>query len=206
VLDEVISELDNALRVLGTRARPSRPSPAAGEPRADLAADEAALSAALMRVNHAGEVAAQALYRGQAVAARDPSLRPRLLGAAREEHDHLAWCEERVRELGQGTSRLAPLWYAGAFAIGAMAGLAGDRVSLGFIAETERQVSEHLAGHLKRLPTTDEVSRAIVMRMQAEENHHGEDARSRGAAELPAPVRGAMRLAARVMTTLAHRI
>lgn len=206
MIDRLISELDNALRVLGARATPSRPSPAAGESRTGLGAEAAALSAALMRVNHAGEVAAQALYRGQALAARDPALRPRLLAAAREEHDHLAWCEERLRELGEHTSRLGPIWYAGAFAIGALAGLAGDRVSLGFIAETERQVSEHLAGHLERLPAADEASRAIVTRMQAEENHHGEDARSRGAAELPGPVRGAMRLAARVMTTVAHRV
>jgi ubiquinone biosynthesis monooxygenase Coq7 len=168
-----------------------------------LAAVDRQLSARLMRVNHAGEIAAQALYRGQALVTRDPALRNELLGAARDEHDHLAWCRERVGALGESVSVLSPFWYAGALAIGVAAGLAGDRVSMGFLVATERQVSDHLGGHLGRLPPADTESHAIVAQMRDDEERHGHAALARGAAELPLPVRAAMRLAAGVMTTVA---
>jgi ubiquinone biosynthesis monooxygenase Coq7 len=159
-----------------------------------------------MRVNHSGEIAAQALYRGQAFVARDAGLKAALLQAAREEHDHLAWCEARVRDLGQQTSRLNPVWYLGSFAIGVLAGLAGDRTSLGFLAETERQVSEHLDGHLSRLPGGDQRSREIVTQMRRDEIAHGQAAMDRGGASLPGLVRSAMRRKARIMTSLAYWI
>ncbi len=159
-----------------------------------------------MRVNHAGEIAAQALYRGQALLARDPQLRNDLLQAADEEHDHLAWCDERARQLGGGTSKLAPLWYAGSFAIGMAAGVAGDKLSLGFLAETERQVTEHLDGHLARLPADDRVSREIIHQMRDEEIAHGEGAVARGGSTLPDPVRRAMRMVAGVMTSVSYRV
>lgn len=163
-------------------------------------------SAALMRVNHVGEVCAQALYASQAWSTRDPALKAQLEAAAREETDHLAWTEQRLRELGGRTSLLNPLWYAGAFALGAVAGRAGDRVSLGFVVETERQVEEHLDSHLGRLPPQDEASRAIVAKMRDDEAAHADAALAAGGVRLPAPVRGLMRLAARVMTVTAHRI
>jgi ubiquinone biosynthesis monooxygenase Coq7 len=159
-----------------------------------------------MRVNHAGEIAAQALYHGQALTARTPRVRAALLEAARDETDHLAWCEQRVRELGSRTSLLAPVWYAGSFAIGALAGLAGDRNSLGFVAETEKQVIEHLESHLHELPPDDERSRRIVAQMQADEARHGAEARDAGGRELPGPVRNLMRRTARVMTRAAYRV
>ena len=159
-----------------------------------------------MRVNHSGEIAAQALYRGQAFTARDAGLRERLLEVADEEHDHLSWCETRVSELGDKTSLLSPLWYGGSFAIGALAGLAGDRVSLGFLAETEKQVVEHLGSHLDRLPQDDVRSRAIVEQMKADEAAHQDAARQNGGMGLPAPVRGAMRAAARFMTSVSYWI
>jgi ubiquinone biosynthesis monooxygenase Coq7 len=159
-----------------------------------------------MRVNHAGEIAAQALYHGQALTARNPAVRRSLLEAARDETDHLAWCEQRVRELGDRTSLLAPVWYAGSFAIGALAGLAGDRTSLGFVAETERQVIEHLESHLHELPPDDERSRRIVEQMQADEDRHGSEARAAGGRELPRPVRELMRRTAKVMTGTAYRL
>lgn len=205
-MDRLIGELDTALRVVSGPAQGATPSPAAGMPEPELSPGERRRSAALMRVNHAGEIAAQALYRGQAVVARDPVQREALLQAGQEEYEHLAWCETRVRQLGGRTSLLAPLWYSGSFVIGALAGLAGDRISLGFLAETERQVSDHLGSHLQRLPADDAPSRQIVAAMQDEEIAHGEDARARGGAELPAPVRSLMRTTARVMTTLAQRI
>lgn len=205
-MDRLIGELDTALRVVSGPAQGATPSPAAGMPEPELSPGERRRSAALMRVNHAGEIAAQALYRGQAVVARDPVQREALLQAGQEEYEHLAWCETRVRQLGGRTSLLAPLWYSGSFVIGALAGLAGDRISLGFLAETERQVSDHLGSHLQRLPADDAPSRQIVAAMQDEEIAHGEDARARGGAELPAPVRSLMRTTARIMTTLAQRI
>ena len=162
--------------------------------------------AALMRVNHVGEVCAQALYQGQALTARDDAARDALARAAREEEDHLAWSAERIRELGGRPSLLNPFWYAGAFAIGAAAGALGDRWNLAFLAETERQVEEHLAGHLERLPEGDGRTRAVVEAMRADEARHRETALGFGAAELPGPVKHAMRLASKVMTTVAYRV
>lgn len=205
-LDRLVSELDKTLRTLGS-------AHAAGRPRPDSAARPTTLSAAeqraagrLMRVNHAGEVAAQALYQGQALTARDPRVREAMARAAREEGDHLAWCATRLRELDTPVSALTPVWYFGSLAIGAAAGLAGDRWSLGFLAETERQVEQHLDGHLARLPAADHASRAILETMRDDEIQHGASAVEAGAAALPAPVRAAMRLASRVMTWTAQRI
>ena len=159
-----------------------------------------------MRVNHAGEVAAQALYRGQAFTTRDPRIRQSLLDAAREEQDHLGWCEQRVRELGGRTSLFGPLWYVGSFALGAAAGLLGTSRGLGFVVETERQVEEHLSNHLDRLPEPDLASREILLQIQTDEAAHGSRARELGGTDLPAPARTAMRLVARIMTTVAHRL
>jgi len=159
-----------------------------------------------MRVNHVGEVCAQALYTAQALGTRDVALRAQLEQAAREETDHLAWTQQRLRELNSHTSFLNPVWYAGSFAIGLLAGRAGDAVSLGFVVETERQVEQHLESHLQRLPSADGASQAIVQQMKQDEARHGAAAQAAGAATLPAPVRWAMRLAGRVMTTMAHRI
>jgi ubiquinone biosynthesis monooxygenase Coq7 len=173
---------------------------------AGLSDPERRLSGALMRVNHVGEVCAQALYQAQALTARSPALRAQMLDAAREEGDHLAWTQQRLDALGARPSLLNPLWYGGAFAIGLAAGRLGDRVSLGFVVETERQVEAHLASHLERLPEADLSSRAVVEQMKADEARHADDARAAGGAELPLPVRGLMRLAAKVMTTVAHRV
>jgi ubiquinone biosynthesis monooxygenase Coq7 len=175
-------------------------------PDEDLGADERRLAAALMRVNHVGEVCAQALYDGQAAVTADQALRARLREAASEEGDHLAWTRERIAELGGRPSLLNPVWYAGAFAIGVLAGRAGDRTSLGFMAETERQVEAHLDGHLDRLPPGDVRSRAIVAQMKIDEAAHAQAAIELGGEPLPPPVRAAMRLAARLMTTTAHRV
>lgn len=204
--DRFILEFDRALRTVSGVARASRPSPAAGIAEAELSPAERAESAALMRVNHVGEVCAQALYQGQALAARDAANRAALERAAREEEDHLAWSRDRIRELQGRTSLLNPVWYAGSLAIGAVAGLVGDRVSLGFLEETERQVERHLSGHLDRLPEADRRSRAIVAGMKEDEARHADMAQSMGAEVLPPPVRCAMQFAARIMTTLAHRI
>jgi 3-demethoxyubiquinol 3-hydroxylase len=187
-------------------ARAQRPSPAQGVDEADLAASERAHAAALMRVNHVGEVCAQALYQGQALTARDARARGALETAAREEEDHLAWSAERIRELGGAPSLLNPLWYAGSFAIGALAGALGDRWNLAFLAETERQVEEHLAGHLEALPAADRRTRAVVAAMRADEARHRTAAIGLGAAELPAPLKDAMKLASKVMTTVAYRV
>jgi ubiquinone biosynthesis monooxygenase Coq7 len=159
-----------------------------------------------MRVNHVGEVCAQALYQAQALTTRDPALARQFEHAAKDETDHLAWTEQRLRELGAHTSLLNPLWYAGAFAIGLLAGRSGDAVSLGFVVETERQVEQHLESHLDRLPAGDTASQAIVAAMKEDEARHAADASGAGAAELPLPVRWAMRAAARVMTTTAHHV
>ena len=180
--------------------------PAAGHQAAPLADAERRLSGALMRVNHVGEVCAQALYSAQALATPDPALRRQLERAAGEETDHLAWTAERLRELGARPSLLNPLWYAGAFGLGLVAGRAGDATSLGFVVETERQVERHLDSHLGRLPAADLRSRAIVSRMKDDEASHAVAAEQAGAARLPLPVRWAMRLAARVMTTTAHYV
>ena len=206
--DALIRELDRALRTVAAANEAARPNPAGAA--AETVTDPAARrhAAGLMRVNHAGEIAAQALYHGQALTARDPQVRAGLLAAARDETDHLAWCEQRVRELDSRTSLLAPVWYAGAFAIGAVTGLAGDRTSLGFVSETERQVIEHLESHLheKGLPDDDERSRRIVQQMQDDEARHGADARAAGGRELPAPIRNLMRATARIMTRTAYRV
>jgi ubiquinone biosynthesis monooxygenase Coq7 len=206
LLDRLIQELDRGLRTVAAANVAARPNPADGS-RESVAEDAARRhAAALMRVNHAGEIAAQALYHGQALTARNPKTREALLQAARDETDHLAWCEQRVRELDDRTSLLAPVWYAGSFAIGAIAGLAGDRTSLGFVAETERQVIEHLESHLHTLPEGDERSRRIVEQMRDDESRHGRDASAAGGRELPRPVRELMRRTARVMTRTAYRI
>ena len=205
-VDRLVISLDTALRTVFGEHSASRPSPkpaAEGEPLTEAQKREAA---ALMRVNHVGEVCAQALYASQAWGSRDPALKIQLDAAAREETDHLAWTEQRLRELGGRTSWLNPLWYAGAFGIGLLAARAGDKVSLGFVVETERQVEQHLNSHMDRLPQGDAASRAIVAEMRDDGVAQAEAARNAGGADLPAPVRGLMRLAARVMTTTAHYI
>lgn len=203
-LDSWIISIDQALRTLSGGAHAARPSPSADE--ALLSPADRKLSGALLRVDHVGEVCAQALYQAQALTARDPRLRAHMQSAAEQEVDHLAWTERRLEQLGARTSLLNPLWYAGSFGIGLAAGLAGDRWSLGFVVETERQVEQHLAGHLDRLPANDAPSRAIVEQMKMDEAEHATAAEQNGAASLPAPVRMAMRLAARVMTHTAHHI
>jgi 3-demethoxyubiquinol 3-hydroxylase len=204
--DALIREFDRGLRTVAAANVAARPNPAgtAAESVTETAARRHA--AGLMRVNHAGEIAAQALYHGQALTARDDKVRARLLDAARDETDHLAWCEARVRELDSHTSLLAPVWYAGAFAIGAVTGLAGDRTSLGFVAETERQVVEHLESHMHDLPEGDARSRKIVCQMQDDEARHGSDATNAGGRELPRPIRELMRRAARIMTRTAYYV
>ena len=204
--DQLIGEFDRALRTVAGVAHARRPSPAARVAEAELQSDERAHAAALMRVNHVGEVCAQALYQGQSLTARDAHTRAELEQAAREEEDHLAWSAERIRELGGRASLLNPLWYAGAFAMGAAAGALGDRWNLAFLAETERQVEEHLSGHLGALPAHDRRTRTVVEAMRADEARHRAAALALGAAELPAPVKDAMRLAAKVMTTVAYRV
>jgi 3-demethoxyubiquinol 3-hydroxylase len=205
-LDRLIGEFDRALRAVAGVAQASRPSPAERLPENPVGEEERAHAAALMRVNHVGEVCAQALYQGQALTARNPATRQALEGAAREEEDHLAWSAERIRDLNGRLSLLNPLWYAGSFAIGAAAGLLGDKWNFAFLAETERQVEEHLAGHLEALPAQDERTRAVVEAMRADEARHRQTALGLGAAELPEPVKRAMRLASRVMTTVAYRV
>jgi 3-demethoxyubiquinol 3-hydroxylase len=203
--DQAIGEIDRAINVLWANPRAIRPAPEA--PAGDSAAGEPALSeraraeaARLMRVNHAGEVAAQALYRGQALTARDPGTARSMRRAAAEEMDHLAWCEQRIGELGGRVSLLNPLWYAGSFLIGSLAGALGDRTSLGFLSETERQVESHLNDHLDRLPQADRRSRAIVEQMQQDEVAHGAKAETLGAAALPGWLKTGMRLTSRLMT------
>jgi 3-demethoxyubiquinol 3-hydroxylase len=209
-LDTFISAADRALRALLAPPAAGRPVPNPPQKSATrdagLSAEDRRESAALMRVNHAGEVAAQALYHAQALFARDPEVREFMLRAAREETDHLAWCEARLTELGARPSVLNPLWYAGSFGIGTIAALLGDKTSLGFVAETERQVEGHLKGHLDRLPGDDQRSRAIVAAMCEDEAGHGRQAQSAGAASLPGPVRELMRRTARVMTHTAYRL
>jgi 3-demethoxyubiquinol 3-hydroxylase len=205
-LDRLIGEFDRALRAVAGVAQASRPSPAERLPETMISEEERAHAAALMRVNHVGEVCAQALYQGQALTARDPATRQALDAAAREEEDHLAWSAERIRELNGRLSLLNPLWYTGSFAIGATAGLLGDRWNFAFLAETERQVEEHLARHLEALPLEDERTRAVVEGMRADEARHRQTALGLGAAELPEPVKRAMRLASRVMTSVAYRV
>lgn len=209
-LDTLLAAADNTLRALSGAGRASRPRPrplTCTQPSSSgLSSAERRLSGSLMRVNHVGEVCAQALYQAQALSTRDPALRQHFEMAAREEADHLAWTQERLAELDARTSLLNPLWYAGAFCIGLLAGRLGDSTSLGFVVETERQVEQHLESHLDRLPVNDASSRAIVRQMKEDEARHGAAAQSAGAKELPLPVRWVMRAAARVMTATAHRI
>lgn len=205
-LDQLLVGLGTALRTVAAPAHAGRPNPGAAVPDTELGATERQLSGALMRVNHVGEVCAQALYQAQGLTARSETLRMQLQQAAREETDHLAWTEQRLKELGARPSLLNPLWYAGSFAVGSLAGRLGDGTSLGFVVETERQVEQHLAGHLQRLPQADQRSRAIVSHMQADEGRHADEALDAGAKTLPAPMRWLMQGAARLMTTTAHRI
>jgi len=206
MLDDLILSFDRALRTLSGVAASARPSPGSGMAEPDLTPEERRHAAGLMRVNHTGEVCAQALYQAQALAARDPETRRRLAHAAREEEEHLAWTQQRLAELDDRPSLLNPLWYAGSFAMGLAAGVSGDRLNLGFVAETEKQVEEHLSGHMDRLPPADLKSRAVVATMRDDEMRHGRTARDAGASELPLPVRWAMRGAARVMTLTAYRL
>lgn len=204
-LDKILASANNALRTVATPAgKPSREYPAAAIDEARLDDKQKAHAAGLMRVNHAGEVAAQALYQGHATVARDPAVESQMQIAANEEFDHLAWCEQRIRELGYRPSVLSPLWYAGAFAIGAASGVLGDKWSLGFIAETEKQVCDHLEKHLDGLPGDDEKSRAIVRQMHNEELEHGAKAMEAGAAKLPQPLVRLMQATAKVMTKTAY--
>ena len=205
-LDSLIVASERALRTLSGGSSAARACPQAIAAAAPLTPREQRLSGALMRVNHVGEVCAQALYSAQGLTTRDVDLQHQFAHAARDETDHLAWTEQRLSELNAHASLLNPLWYAGAFAIGLLAGRMGDATSLGFVVETERQVEAHLAGHLQRLPTNDTASRAIVSQMQADEAGHAASAELAGANLLPAPARWAMRLAARVMTTTAHYV
>src|SRR6187455_1950003 len=205
-MDRFFGAADSALKTLFAKQRPGRPCPIVPGDETRLAANERRQAAALMRVNHVGEVCAQALYTAQALATPDLRLRRQLEHAAAEETDHLAWTAERLAELGARPSLLNPLWYAGAFGIGLLAARAGDATSLGFLIETERQVERHLEGHLERLPAADQDSRAIVAQMKDDEAAHAMAAEQAGGSRLPAPLRWAMRAAAKVMTTTAHYV
>ncbi|MCJ0764948.1 2-polyprenyl-3-methyl-6-methoxy-1,4-benzoquinone monooxygenase [Variovorax terrae] len=205
-LDPLLTAADAALRTLFATPKASQPCPTLPAEPSSLEAREKREAGALMRVNHVGEVCAQALYTAQALATRDPALRTQMEQAAREETDHLAWTQTRLEELGDRPSLLNPLWYAGAFGLGLLAGRLGDRVSLGFVVETEKQVEAHLQSHLERLPAADHASRAIVAQMKDDEARHAAQALDAGALELPPPAKALMRAAAKVMTTTAHYI
>jgi 3-demethoxyubiquinol 3-hydroxylase len=204
--DRLISGLDQALRTILGVHQSHRPNPAGS--LTDTVTNPADRNhvAGLMRINHAGEVAAQALYAGQALTAKGAATQASMIEAAQEETDHLAWCAERIEELGGRKSILNPLWYAGSFAIGALAGLAGDKVSLGFVAETEKQVGDHLDSHLRDLPHGDARTRAIIEQMRIDEARHGQNATKAGANELPPPIRTLMKLTSKVMTHTAYRL
>ncbi|MDX5411005.1 MAG: 2-polyprenyl-3-methyl-6-methoxy-1,4-benzoquinone monooxygenase [Thauera sp.] len=206
MLDQAIIEFDKAMRTVFAPARSVRPVPGEDVADVEMSATERAHAAALMRVNHVGEVCAQALYQGQSIMSRDPAIRDTLRQASQEETEHLAWTERRIAELGGRKSLLNPLWYGGALAIGLLAGRFGDRWNLGFLAETERQVEHHLKGHLDTLPAADQRSRAIVEQMKVDEADHAETAVRLGAHALPAPAKAVMKLAARVMTTVSYRL
>jgi 3-demethoxyubiquinol 3-hydroxylase len=201
--DRLITALDQGLRAVAAPVHPARASPAATVAEADLTCDQRRQSAALMRVNHAGEIAAQALYNGQSLVAHSAATRALLEGAADEERDHLAWCATRIEELGGRTSLLTPFWYAGSFCIGVLAGLRDDSMSLGFVRETERQVETHLRDHLQRLPEHDKKSATILARMAEDEVHHGTTATLAGGAELPAGIRGCMALGGEILRRVA---
>jgi len=199
--DILIDHADRVLRTLSGHAKTTgRENPADSAQEQSLSDDEAQLSARLMRVNHAGEVAAQALYQGQSLTARDKDIQNKLKHAAEEENDHLAWCNKRVNELGQSTSIFDPLWYAGSLTLGATAGLFGDKWNLGFLAETEKQVVNHIEQHLDKLPENDAKTRAILEQMHIDENEHADLAIDSGGAELPEPVKQGMKLISKVMT------
>lgn len=206
MIDPVLTAADAALRTLFARPHATRATPVPSQAPGEMSEAERREAGALMRVNHVGEVCAQALYTAQAAVTRDPALRAHFLEAAHEETDHLAWTRQRLDELGARPSILNPLWYAGAFSLGLVAGRLGDPLSLGFVAETERQVEAHLDSHLDRLPSGDSASKAVVEQMKLDEARHASQAVDAGAAELPAPAKALMRVASRVMTTLAHRI
>ncbi|MDI1254174.1 2-polyprenyl-3-methyl-6-methoxy-1,4-benzoquinone monooxygenase [Thermomonas sp.] len=205
-LDRLLDSAQNALSTVLGGVRAERPNP--GRAEADVVLDDAERrhAAGLMRINHVGEVCAQALYIGQAAVARDPATRDQLLAAAQEETDHLAWCGDRLRELDSRPSLLNPLWYAGSYAIGALAGLRGDGWNLGFVVETERQVEAHIGEHLQSLPEADQRSRAILRVMQADEARHAEHAQAAGAKVLPAPIPSLMAAASKLMKTVAYRV
>jgi 3-demethoxyubiquinol 3-hydroxylase len=205
-MDRAILVFDRALKTLFGPVASARPSPGVAVPEAELAADERRHAAGLMRVNHTGEVCAQALYEGQALVARKPDVRVWLESAAREETDHLAWCESRLSELDSRPSVLNPLFYGASMGIGVMTGLLGDRISLGFVEATEDQVSAHLTDHLSSLPVQDARSRAIVEAMQHDEEKHGMTARAKGGQAFAPPVRRLMRLLSRVMTAITYRL
>lgn len=205
-VDRLLTLLDRTLRTLAAPARAQRPCPEPVAPSGPLSEVEAREAAALMRVNHVGEVCAQALYNAQAMVTKDMALREHLLQAAREEMDHLAWTRERLHALGDRPSLLNPLWFAGAFAIGTIAAKLSDAASLGFVVETENQVSKHLESHLGRLPDEDAASRAVVERMKEDEERHAAAAIDEGAMQLPPIAQGLMRIAAKVMTVTAHRL
>lgn len=209
-VDSVLSEMDKALRTLAAKPVANRPNPSTNmglnSPEVQLGDLEKADVIGMMRVNHVGEICAQALYQGQALASADPAKKALFMHAAEEEADHLAWTQERLDELGGRPSLLNPVWYAGAFALGYFVGQLGDKVSLGFMAETERQVEQHLNSHLQRLPSQDLASRAIVEQMKIDEIEHGQTAQAEGATTLPLPVKMAMTGMSKIMTTLAHRI
>ena len=204
--DQFLSTCDAALRTLFATPRAAQPCPTLPIETTELSADEKAYAGALMRVNHVGEVCAQALYTAQAFATKNEALRAHFIRASAEETDHLAWTEQRLNELGERKSLLNPLWYAGAFGIGLIAGRLGDKVSLGFVVETENQVGAHLASHLDRLPAGDHASRAIVAQMKDDEARHALNAKNLGALELPLLVKGLMAAVGKVMTTVAHRV
>jgi len=206
-LDHLVMNFDQAVRTLvGRPLVTERPDPADSIEEASLNEAEKTESMCLMRVNHSGEVAAQALYQGQALTAKLPEVRERMERAAAEENDHLDWCEKRVHALDGHLSYLNPLWYAGSFAIGATAGLAGDKWSLGFVAETERQVIQHLDEHLKKISLEDRKSRAVLEQMKLDEARHGELAKAAGGAELPEPVKVGMAMISKIMTGIAYRL
>ena len=204
--DRLLASLNHAMATLAGAVHSHRPTPQATTPTQPLSSTEQAHAGALMRINHVGEVCAQALYQAQALSARSPELRAQMLKAAEEEEDHLVWTQQRLEALNARPSLLNPLWYAGAFAIGCLAGRLGDKVSLGFVVETERQVEAHLAGHLQTLPEHDVDSRAVVEQMQADEARHAHQAQAAGAAELPRPAQWLMQCAAKVMTSVAYRV
>ena len=206
LFDRLLAEVDHGLRVIAARAPASKePSPATSVPEAELTPEARRHAGGLMRVNHSGEVCAQALYRGQALCSRSAEMRSDMSAAAQEEEEHLAWCQQRLDELGTEPSRFNPLWYGASFALGAAAGLAGQGLGLGFVAATEDQVCVHLRDHLGRLPASDERSRTLVAKMLADEDAHSHRARAAGAWQFPKPVKAGMTLISRIMTGLSYR-